>query len=114
MGGSYRKARDSPSDIRKEKGMDEKNEVWFDSFEVSVGPLGCKLSLTLGNYDPRTPSKRTTAEAYTSVESLKSMAFILTRVIKTKEREGGISYPIPNKLLNEWNTAPEDWEAFWK
>jgi len=94
--------------------LEEKNEFWFDSFAVSMGPHGGKLAFNLASYDPRENSRRLVAEAYTSLESLKSMAFVLTRVVKENERQMGVSYPIPNKILNEWNVAPEDWEAFWK
>ena len=93
---------------------EEKKEFWFDSFEVALGVHGSKLVFNLANYNPREPGKEAVAVAYASIESLKSMAFVLARAIRQNERQTGVSYPIPNKTLNEWNIAPEDWEVFWK
>ena len=33
---------------------------------------------------------------------------------KQIEKEIGQSFPIPAKVLNEWNIAKEDWDNFWK
>jgi len=93
---------------------EEKTRFWFDSFEASTGIHGAKLSFNLSNYKPRDSSRELVAEGYTSLECMKSMAFMLVRQIKSMEREIGVSYPIPNKVLNEWNVGPEDWEDFWK
>ena len=92
----------------------EEKEFWFDSFEVAFGVHGGKLTFNIGSYDPRDTSRKVSAKGYTSTESLKSMAYVLTRAVKQNEKQIDVSYPIPTRVLNEWGIAPEDWDNFWK
>ncbi len=85
---------------------------YFDSFELNLGPAGAYLQLKQRDLDKKMDVVGSTY--FTSIEQLKSMAFILARSIKKMEKETGTSYPIPANVLNSWGIPLEDWEGFWK
>jgi hypothetical protein len=89
-------------------------EFYFDSFEINSGPHGAIINFNLGPIEPRAQPRGAVARGFSSIENIKSMAFMLVRHVKNIEKENGILYPIPNKILNQWGVSPEDWEHFWK
>ena len=90
-------------------------EFYSDQFMVSSGPYGVVINFRESPAEPG-PGKvpDTVARIRMSYEHTKTMAFILCRHVKQIERNTGVSYPIPIKVLSELSIAPEDWENFWK
>ena len=98
--------------------MPEEKEVpefYSDQFMIGSGPYGVVINFGKSPAEPG-PGKvpETVARIRTSYEHTKTMAFVLCRHVKQVERNTGVSYPIPTKVLSDLSIAPEDWESFWK
>lgn len=95
---------------------DEKEipELYSDMFEVVSGPYGIVLNFMKSPPVPRAEIKETVARVRMSWEHAKAMTFIMQKHVKQVEREIGVSYPVPIKVLSTMGVAPEDWDAFWK
>ena len=93
----------------------ESPEFYSDQFTVSSGPYGAVINFQKSPREPG-PGKvpKTVASIRMSHEHVKTMTFILSRHIKQIERNTGVSYPIPTKVLSDLRIAPEDWESFWR
>jgi len=89
-------------------------EFYSDMFEVVAGPYGIVLNFSKGPPEPRMDTKETVARIRMSWEHAKSMTFIMARHIKKIERDTGVSYPIPLKVLSDMGIGPEDWDSFWR
>lgn len=89
-------------------------EYYTDMFEVVGGPYGITLNFMKSPPVPRTETKETVARIRMSWEHAKAMTFIMQRHVKTVERDVGVSYPMPSKVLSEMGIAKEDWDSFWK
>jgi hypothetical protein len=96
---------------------DEKNvpDVYSDQFVVSGGPYGMALGFRKSPPEPG-PGKvpETVARVWMSYEHAKMMTFVLARHIKKIEREAGISYQLPYRVLSDLGVGKEDWDSFWK
>ena len=90
-------------------------EFYSDEFQVISGPYGVVINFRKSPREPG-PGKvpETVATIRMSHEHTKTMTFILSRHIKGIERDSGVSYPVPGKVLSNLGIAPEDWESFWK
>lgn len=90
-------------------------EFYSDQFMVSGGPYGMVIGLRKSAPEPG-PGKvpETVARVWLSYEHAKTMTFVLCRQIKRIEREAGVSYPVPAKVLSDLGIGMEDWETFWK
>lgn len=90
-------------------------EVYSDQFMISGGPYGVLMNLNKSPVEPG-PGKVpvTVARVWMSYEHAKMVAFMLCRHIKKIESDGGISFPVPSKVLSGLGIGMEDWEAFWK
>jgi len=96
---------------------DEKQvpEFYSDQFMVSGGPYGLVLNFKLSPAEPG-PGKiaDTVVRVRMSYELIKTMTFILCRHIRKIEKDTGVSYPMPSKLLSDLGIGVEDWQSFWK
>ena len=90
-------------------------EFYSDQFMISSSPYGVVVNFKKSPLEPG-PGKvsETVAAIRMSHEHIKTMTFILARHIKKIEKESGVFYPVPRKVLSELSIAPEDWESFWK
>ena len=90
-------------------------EVYSDQFMISGGPYGVLINLNRSPSEPG-PAKVpvTVARVWMSYEHAKMVAFMLCRHIKKMESDGGISFPVPTKVLSSLSIGLEDWETFWK
>ena len=90
-------------------------EYYSDQFMIAGGPYGAVINFAKSPPEPG-PGKvpETVARVRTSYEHLKTMTFVLARHVKQIERENGVSYPIPSKVLSSLSIAKEDWDGFWK
>lgn len=90
-------------------------EFYSDQFMFAGGPYGVVINLGKSPSEPG-PGKvpETVARVRMSYEHVKTLAFVLCRQIKKIEKETGVSYPIPAKVLSDLGIGMEDWEAFWK
>ena len=98
--------------------MSEEQEVpefYSDQFMISGGPYGMVLNFRRSHPEPG-PGKlpETVGRVWMSYEHIKTMAFVLARQVKKIERDGGVSYPVPAKVLSELGIGVEDWDAFWQ
>ena len=95
---------------------DEKEipEFYADMFEVVGGAYGIVLNFMKSPPVPRTELKETVARIRMSWEHTKAMTFIMQRHVKKVERDAGVSYPMPTKVLSDMGIAKEDWDSFWK
>ncbi|MEA1958507.1 MAG: hypothetical protein U9N44_02380 [Chloroflexota bacterium] len=93
----------------------ERPEIYSDQFMVSGGPYGMVLNFKKAPPEPG-PGKvsETVGRVWMSYEHAKMIAFVLSRHIKKIERETGVSFPVPTKVLSEIGIGMEDWELFWK
>ena len=93
-------------------------DVYFDSFQVNMGPWGATLNLSLSGSQPPAPGSQPqsdrVATVRTSLEHLKAMTYILKRHITQFEESSGISVQVPTRVLSAMTIAPEDWDVFWK
>lgn len=98
--------------------MPEEKEVpeyYSDQFMIAGGPYGAVINFAKSPPEPgpgKVPEK--VARVRTSYEHLKTMTFVLARHVKQIERENGVSYPIPSKVLSSLSIAKEDWDGFWE
>jgi len=90
-------------------------EYYSDQFMIAGGPYGAVINFAKSPPEPG-PGKvpEMVARVRTSYEHLKTMTFVLARHVKQIERENGVSYPIPPKVLSSLGIAKEDWDGFWK
>jgi hypothetical protein len=96
--------------------MAEIVDNYSDQFQLTLGAYGANLifGLTPAHQDPSSPKPpERIAVIRTSIEHLKVMAIVVTRIIKAMEADTGIKYKIPTKVLASLGIAPEDWDAFW-
>jgi hypothetical protein len=90
-------------------------EYYADHFMIAAGPYGAVINFAKSPPEPgpgKTPE--VVARIRMSYEHMKAITFVLARHIKKVERENGVSYPIPGKVLSGMGIAAEDWESFWK
>ncbi len=97
--------------------MQEENfDEYCDSFKITAGPNGAALSFYKGEAHPDPNSMKPPVRVgtvRTSVEHLKTMAFIMRRQILIVEKEIGYSVQVPRQIQNALKIAPEDWDSFW-
>lgn len=93
----------------------ETPEFYSDQFMVSGGPYGLVINFKASPPEPG-PGKvpETVARVRMSYELVKTLTFVMCRHIKKVERDTGVSYPIPGKVLSDLGVGIEDWQAFWK
>lgn len=89
-------------------------EFYSDTFEFIGSAFGTVLNFNLSPPVPRMQNAQTVARIRMSWEHIKAMTFIMARQVKKVERDTGVTYPLPNKILNDLNIAKEDWDSFWK
>jgi hypothetical protein len=93
-------------------------EVYFDQFQISLGPWGAVMNFQLSSYQPPAPGGQQQSErvatARTSLQHLKALSFILVRHLKTFEQENQIDIQVPTRVLSAMTIAPEDWDSFWR
>jgi len=90
-------------------------EFYSDQFMVSGGPYGLVINFKASPPEPG-PGKipDTVARVRMSYELVKTLTFVMCRHIKKIERDTGVSYPVPGKVLSDLGVGMEDWQAFWK
>ena len=93
----------------------ETPEFYSDQFMVSGGPYGLVINFRASPPEPG-PGKvpETVARVRMSYELVKTLTFVMCRHIKKVERDTGVSYPVPGKVLSDLGVGMEDWQAFWK
>ena len=93
----------------------ETPEFYSDQFMVSGGPYGLVINFKASPPEPG-PGKvpETVARVRMSYELVKTLTFVMCRHIKKVERDTGVSYPVPSKVLSDLGVGIEDWQAFWK
>jgi len=89
-------------------------EYYSDMFEVVSGPYGIAFNFMKSPPMPRTETKETVVRIRMSWEHAKTMTFIMQRHVKRVERDTGVSYPMPIKVLSDMEIAKKDWDTFWK
>lgn len=96
---------------------DEKQipEFYSDGFEVISGPYGIvlKFGKAVPDVHAETPREQV-ANIRMSWEHAKTMAYKMVEHVKKIENQTGVSYPIPQKILNDLSIPKEDWDSFWK
>ena len=90
-------------------------EYYSDQFMVSGGPYGLVINFKASPPEPG-PGKvpETVARVRMSYELVKTLTFVMCRHIKKIERDTGVTYPVPGKVLSDLGVGIEDWQAFWK
>jgi hypothetical protein len=92
-------------------------DVFADQFHFRSGPYGTALNfLATAPGAPAlgaAPQTELKATVRMSVEHAKVVAFLIRRQILQQERETGVRYDVPPRILNGLGVSPEDWEAFW-
>ncbi len=93
----------------------ETPEFYSDQFMVSGGPYGLVINFKASPPEPG-PGKvpDTVARVRMSYELVKTLTFVMCRHIKKIERDTGVTYPVPGKVLSDLGVGMEDWQAFWK
>jgi len=93
----------------------ETPEFYSDQFMVSGGPYGLVINFKASPPEPG-PGKvpDTVARVRMSYELVKTLTFVMCRHIKKVERDTGVTYPVPGKVLSDLGVGMEDWQAFWK
>ena len=98
--------------------MPEEKEVpefYSDQLMISGGPYGVTISFAKSPGEPgpgRVPE--TGVRVRMSYEHLKCMTFILWRHIRKIEKDTGVAYPVPTKVLSDLGVGLEDWQSFWQ
>jgi len=87
-------------------------EAYSDLFEVTINPYGMVINFNLSPASPRSDTI-TVGRIRLSWEMGKVLTFMMQRLIKKRETETGVSYPIPADVLNSLQIAKEDWDALW-
>ena len=97
--------------------MDEVVDVYADQFQVNTSAFGAVLNFLMAESTPPSPGTppktQKVATVRMSMEHLKAMTFVLRRQIINMERDNGITFNIPIRVLNALSISPEDWETFW-
>ncbi len=95
--------------------QNETPEFYTDQFMVSGGPYGLVINFKASPPEPG-PGKvpDTVARVRMSYELVKTLTFVMCRHIKKIERDTGVTYPVPGKVLSDLGVGIEDWQAFWK
>lgn len=98
--------------------MDEPIDAYCDQFQVNTGAYGCAINFNLTSPVPPVPGAAPEFERVAtirmSMEHLKTMTFILRRQILQQESETGVSYDLPQQVLNALRISHEDWDSFWR
>ena len=98
--------------------MPEIPEVYFDQFQINLGPWGAVMNFQLSSYQPPAPGGQQQSErvatARTSLEHIKALSFILVRHLKTFEQTHQIDIQVPTGVLSALAIAREDWDSFWR
>lgn len=93
--------------------MSEVFEGYSDTFEVVTNPYGIVFNFNLSPANVRA-NPTEVARIRVSFEMAKVLTFLLLRLIKKREEETAVSYPIPVEVLNNLKIPKEDWDTFWR
>jgi len=89
-------------------------EFYSDMFEIVGGAYGVVINFKKGPSEPRETTHETICRIRMSWEHVKAMTYILHRYIRGVEKDSGVSYPLPPKVISDLGIGREDWDAFWK
>lgn len=100
--------------------MPEPPDAYCDQLHVLIGPYGCALIFSAVRPGPPmvdTPAPKLPVDQVAtlrmSIEHLKAMAFLLQRNVREYQKQAGIQVPLPEKVLGDLRTTPQEWKAFW-
>ena len=95
--------------------MVERFDVYFDAFNISVGPLGTSLALGLaaaslfdGSEDPTD-----LGVVRMSNEQLKLLAFALWDNVKELEASLGTHFDVSKEVTDQLELPRDIWDSFW-
>ena len=92
-------------------------DVYVDQFTCMLGPYGAALNFSRTAPMPSAPGTPPRTDPVgtvrMSMEHLKSLVFIVKRLLDQLEENEGVTYGVSMRVMNEMKIAPEDWEAFW-
>jgi hypothetical protein len=96
---------------------DDIRDLYFDSYQLWLGPLGVTVSLGVGVPDDDNPGhahEQKLVRLRMDKSTAKLLAYQLAKKVALQEADDGIEMPVSPKSLNACHIAPEDWETFWK
>lgn len=96
--------------------MNEPFDVYADSFNISVGAWGAKLSFRLsgpGFQSSETDEPRPLGTVRMSNELLKTMVVLLREHVIAREDEHDVQFDVPNWVLAQIGMTEVEWDDFW-